>query len=163
MPQQPRRFHLQRDHDVTGVSGTGRVADGIAWSDGTVSVRWLGDRPSTVFWDDLAHAVHVHGHGGHTRIVWDDPEPPTQDMNCPHCPDGHTLPNGGSQPWAVYVSSERDGDGQPTALIVARSAGAHVAESDAEWIRRRLNGPAENRPAPAMSDQGPRTLLNRGG
>jgi hypothetical protein len=72
---QPRRFHLQRDHDVTGVSGTGRVADGIVWSDGTVSVRWLGDRPSTVFWDDLAHAVHVHGHGGHTRIVLlDSPE-----------------------------------------------------------------------------------------
>jgi hypothetical protein len=25
-------------------------------------------------------------------------------------------------------------------IIVARSAGAHVAESDAEWIRARLNG-----------------------
>lgn len=26
-------------------------------------------------------------------------------------------------------------------IIVARSAGAHVAESDAEWIRQRLNSP----------------------
>jgi hypothetical protein len=80
---QPRRFHLQRDHDVTGVSGTGRVADGILWSDGTASVRWLGDRPSTVFWDNgLADAEHVHGHGGHTRIVWDDPEPEPQVSVC---------------------------------------------------------------------------------
>ncbi|WP_369214416.1 hypothetical protein [Streptomyces flavofungini] len=136
-----RRFHLQRDHDVTGMSGTGRVADGILWPDGTVSVRWAGDRPSTVFWERLEDAAHVHGYGGHTRIVWDDPEPPTQDMTCPYCPDGHTLPDGGSQPWGVFVGSERDGDGQPTQIIVARTAGAHVAESDAEWMRTRLNGP----------------------
>ena len=158
---QPRRFHLQRDHDVTGVSGTGRVADGILWSDGTVSIRWTGPMPSTVFWHSLANALHVHGHGGHTRIVWDDPQPPAQDMTCPHCPDGHTLPTGGSQPWSAFVSSERDGDGQPTQIIVARSAGAHVAESDAEWIRHTLNGPAdEGRPAPPREST--HTRLGRG-
>ncbi len=58
---------------------------------------------------------------------------------CPHCPDGHTPPDGGSQPWAVWVSAACDGDGQPTTIHVARSGGAHVAESDAEWIRKRLN------------------------
>jgi len=57
---------------------------------------------------------------------------------CPHCPDGHTPPDHG-QTWGAYVGSERDGDGQPMQIIVARSAGAHVAESDAEWVRRRLN------------------------
>ena len=144
-----RRFHLQRDTDITGVSGTGRVADGILWPDGTVSIRWTGSMPSTVFWHSIANALHVHGHGGHTTIVWDDPEPPAQDMDCPHCPDGHTLPTGGSQPWSAYVGAERDGDGQPVQIVVARSAGAHVAESDAEWIRARLNGPANDRPAPA--------------
>jgi hypothetical protein len=73
-----RRFHLQRDHDVSGVSGTGRVADGICWPDGTASVRWLGERPSIVFWDGgFADAEYVHGHGGATRIVWDDEEPDT--------------------------------------------------------------------------------------
>uniref|UniRef100_UPI001F45F49A hypothetical protein n=1 Tax=Streptomyces sp. NRRL F-5135 TaxID=1463858 RepID=UPI001F45F49A len=75
MTQQSRRFHLQRNHDVTGVSGTGIVAHGVLWPDGTVSVRWAGDRPSTVAWDRIADAEHVHGHGGHTVIVWDDPEP----------------------------------------------------------------------------------------
>lgn len=58
---------------------------------------------------------------------------------CPHCPDGHTPPDGGSQPWAVWVGAACDGDGQPITIHVARSGGAHVAESDAEWIRKRLN------------------------
>ncbi|MFE7273012.1 hypothetical protein [Streptomyces sp. NPDC057623] len=72
---QPRLFHLQRDHDVSGVSGTGRVANGVLWPDGTVSLRWIGERPSTVSWDRLADAEHVHGRGGATRIVWADEQP----------------------------------------------------------------------------------------
>lgn len=51
---------------------------------------------------------------------------------CPHCPDGHAAPD--SRPWGVYVSPQRDGDGQPTHLIVQPSAGQHVAESDADWL-----------------------------
>ncbi|GAB3115868.1 hypothetical protein GCM10027160_23890 [Streptomyces calidiresistens] len=78
MTTEPRRFHLQRRHDPTGVSGTGRVADGIAWPDGTVTLRWRGERPSTVNWSSLADAVHVHGHGGTTEVVWDDPAPTDQ-------------------------------------------------------------------------------------
>jgi hypothetical protein len=78
--QLPRRFHLQRDTDITGVSGTGRVADGVLWPDGSVAIRWRGDRPSTVHWDRIADAEHVHGHHGATRIVWDDEElPATKD------------------------------------------------------------------------------------
>jgi hypothetical protein len=73
--QLPRRFHLQRDTDITGVSGTGRVANGVLWPDGTVAIRWCGDRPSTVHWDRIADAEHVHGHHGSTRIVWDDEDP----------------------------------------------------------------------------------------
>lgn len=70
----PRRFYLQRDNDVTGASGTGRVADGVRWPDGTVTVRWRGPRPSTVHWDRLSDAVAVHGHGGATQLVWLDPD-----------------------------------------------------------------------------------------
>ena len=80
--------------------------------------------------------------------VHDDPltvlraieEAPSYELvpGCPHCPDGHTPPDHG-QTWGAFLSSERDGDGQPMQIIVARSAGAHVAESDAEWIRARLN------------------------
>jgi hypothetical protein len=68
----PRLFHLQRSADVTGVSGTGRVADGVLWPDGTVTVRWCGNMPSTAMWGSLDHARTVHGHGGATSIVFDD-------------------------------------------------------------------------------------------
>ncbi|MFJ3826210.1 hypothetical protein [Streptomyces nodosus] len=71
----PRLFHLQRDHDVSGVSGTGRVADGVLWPDGTVALRWIGQRPSTVHWDRLDDAAAIHGHGGATHIVWADEQP----------------------------------------------------------------------------------------
>lgn len=70
----PRRFHLQRTVDITGASGTGHVADGIQWPDGTVSIHWRGDRPSTVIWPRIEDAEAVHGHNGATRIVWDDME-----------------------------------------------------------------------------------------
>ncbi|MFE3461353.1 hypothetical protein ACFXKD_27730 [Nocardiopsis aegyptia] len=138
---QPRRFTLVRDVDVTGVSGTGTVADGVMWPDGTASVRWRGDHPSIVFWDRGWESVqHVHGHGGHTRVVWTDPDPAAYDDACPHCIDGHTPPTSGSQPWGAFVGPSRDGDGQPDQIIVMRSAGAHVSEADAHWAWQTLNG-----------------------
>lgn len=62
---------------------------------------------------------------------------------CPHCPDGHAPADGGSQLWSAWVSPKgKDGDGQPLMITVCRSGGAHVAESDAQWIRDKLNGRA---------------------
>jgi hypothetical protein len=72
----PRTFGLIRDHDVTGISGTGRIADGVLWPDGSASVRWRGDRPSTVWWASFADVLAIHGHGGYTRVVWDDEQQP---------------------------------------------------------------------------------------
>lgn len=68
----PRPFLLVRDEDVTGVSGTGVVAQGVEFQDGTVALRWLGDWPTSVVFHDegIASVQHVHGHGGKTRIVW---------------------------------------------------------------------------------------------
>ncbi|EFC79015.1 hypothetical protein [Parafrankia sp. EUN1f] len=66
---QPRRFQLHRDVDVSGVSGTGIVADGVVWPDGSADVRWRGDRPSAVHWDRAEHAEQIHGHAGATRFV----------------------------------------------------------------------------------------------
>jgi hypothetical protein len=68
-----RRFQLHRDHDITGVSGTGLVAEGAAFSDGGAVVRWLTGTRSTVVWDDVEDINKIHGHGGATRIVWVDP------------------------------------------------------------------------------------------
>ncbi len=71
-----RRFLLARDVDVSGVSGTGVVAQGVVFDDGTAVVRWLGERRSTVVWSSIADVEVIHGHGGATRIEWVDREIP---------------------------------------------------------------------------------------
>lgn len=69
-----RRFELHRDVDVTGVSGTGVVAEGILFTDDVAVLHWVGQWPSSVVhYERGMEAVHhVHGHGGSTRIVWLD-------------------------------------------------------------------------------------------
>lgn len=71
----PRRFFLFRHADVSGVSGTGVVAEGVEWTDGTASLRWRGQWPSTVAWDDIGLITGAHGHQGATELRWIDPEP----------------------------------------------------------------------------------------
>lgn len=68
-----RRFTLQRDHDVSGVSGVGTVAEGVVFGDGTTVVRWcVGEHRSTVVWPGIDSVEAIHGHGGATRIHWVD-------------------------------------------------------------------------------------------
>lgn len=64
-----RFFQLHRDHDITGFSGTGVVADGVVWPDGTVSMRWRGPVRTTVEAACLDDIRSIHGHDGATRIV----------------------------------------------------------------------------------------------
>ncbi|WP_280212880.1 hypothetical protein [Nocardia cyriacigeorgica] len=64
-----RVFQLHRDRDVTGFSGTGVVADGVVWPDGTVSMRWRGPVRTTVEASCLADIQTIHGHDGATRVV----------------------------------------------------------------------------------------------
>jgi hypothetical protein len=68
-----RRFVLQRTKDVTGVSGTGIVAEGVRFSDHRVALRWVvGIHRSTVVWDSMAAVEAIHGHDGATQVVWVD-------------------------------------------------------------------------------------------
>jgi hypothetical protein len=67
-----RRFELHRDEDATGVSGTGVVAEGVQFADGTCAMRWLSEHPSTALYDTADDIVRIHGHGGLTRLVWLD-------------------------------------------------------------------------------------------
>jgi len=74
-----RRFQLVRDRDVSGVSGTGVVADGVLFDDGHAVTRWRAKIAQTCAWDSIDHVEAIHGHGGATRIVWvDDAEPTVQ-------------------------------------------------------------------------------------
>lgn len=71
-----KTFILDRREDATGVSGTGAVAEGIQFSDGKVALRWIvGEHRSTVVWDSIESVEKIHGHGGMTRIRWDESFP----------------------------------------------------------------------------------------
>lgn len=70
-----RRFELHRDEDVSGVSGTGIVAEGVSFKDGeVVAMRWCGEWPTSVVFHErgVESLEVVHGHNGRTRIVWLD-------------------------------------------------------------------------------------------
>jgi len=85
----PRRFYLHRVEDLSGVSGTGVVADGVRWQDGSVTLKWLGEHSSEVSWAGMEHIEAIHGHNGKTMVVWRDDEngyPYHEQTACPYAP-----------------------------------------------------------------------------
>lgn len=69
----PRRFHLVREEDFTGVSGTGRVAEGIQFSDGVCAMHWIvPPAKSTVLYDSVDELILIHGHDGRTKVSYLD-------------------------------------------------------------------------------------------
>jgi len=67
-----RRFILERHHDVSGVSGTGTIAEGISFSNGRISLQWLVEPCSLTIFNSVNELLEVHGHNGSTRIIWLD-------------------------------------------------------------------------------------------
>lgn len=67
-----RTFTLQRDEDESGFSGTGPVARGCIFEDGKVAMRWRTATASTTMFESIADVIKIHGHGGKTRVVFDD-------------------------------------------------------------------------------------------
>ncbi|MBL7496447.1 hypothetical protein I6A84_13295 [Frankia sp. CNm7] len=72
--RQVRRFQLERDVDVSGVSGTGAVAFGAQAPDGTCVLWWSSGLESTTIYRDMETLLAIHGHGGMTRAIYIDPE-----------------------------------------------------------------------------------------
>ena len=64
-----RTFHLQRLEDETGVSGTGRVAEGVIFTNGWVAMAWLTAHTSIAFYPSLREVEAIHGHNGKTLVV----------------------------------------------------------------------------------------------
>jgi hypothetical protein len=68
-----RAYHLRRDQDVSGKSGTGRVAQVAVFDDGTAVVHWSGDKTkaavaSTEVFSSIEDMMRVHGHEGRTVL-----------------------------------------------------------------------------------------------
>lgn len=64
-----RMFELHRDEDETGVSGTGVIADGVVFPDGSVVLKWKTATSSTTIFKSVDDMLKVHGHAGKTRMV----------------------------------------------------------------------------------------------
>jgi hypothetical protein len=74
----PRFFHLHRVEDETGNTGTGIVAEGVQFSDGTAVLRWLSDTPSFVVYrgqGGVEAVQKVHGHAGRTQVIFREDPP----------------------------------------------------------------------------------------
>lgn len=67
-----RVFDLLRMHDGTGVSGDGRVAEGVEFENGKVAMCWLSATSSVCVYDSIEHVRAIHGHGGSTEVVFRD-------------------------------------------------------------------------------------------
>ncbi len=66
-------FILRRDEDVTGVSGTGVVADGCIFppaAGGGVAMRWRGEVNSVCVYKNVREVKRIHGHDGATRVEY---------------------------------------------------------------------------------------------
>lgn len=75
MTHEPRLFTILREADATGISGTGRVLDGVIFHTEQVVVCWRSAHGSiTIFedWDAFA-SVHLRAHPeNRSRIVFMD-------------------------------------------------------------------------------------------
>ena len=62
-------FYLQRTQDENGISGTGRIAQGIIFDNGKVALTWLSDTPCTGVYDSIGDVRSIHGHEGKTEVI----------------------------------------------------------------------------------------------
>lgn len=71
-----RLFELHRDIDESGVSGTGKVTQGVQFDDGQVCMLWLTAlKGYPQVYPHIERVLEIHGHDGKTRVVWLDETP----------------------------------------------------------------------------------------
>lgn len=74
-----KQFYLLRLEDESGVSGTGRVAEGVIFSNGRCALNWLTAYESQAIYPSIDELEAIHGHGGKTKVVYENeinPKPP---------------------------------------------------------------------------------------
>lgn len=62
-------FRLNRLEDVTNISGTGIITEGIEFSNGRVVLMWLNSESFGIF-DSMEKMLSVHGHNGKTVVEY---------------------------------------------------------------------------------------------
>lgn len=65
-----RTFRLNRKVDISGVSGTGVVAEGVEFHDGQCALSWFGSHHTIEISPSIEDVVDIHGHEGSTELIW---------------------------------------------------------------------------------------------
>jgi hypothetical protein len=71
----PRVFTLVRPQDETGISGTGRVLDGVIFHTGQVVICWRSEHSSLTIFDsyEAFKAIHIDPHpSNHSQVRFAD-------------------------------------------------------------------------------------------
>lgn len=63
-----RRFVLNRTEDISGISGTGIVAEGVIFHDNQVALSWFGQYHSIEIHPSIGQIKILHGHEGRTVV-----------------------------------------------------------------------------------------------
>lgn len=69
----PQVFLMNRNHDESGISGTGIVAEGCVFSNGKCVVTWRSDAPCVTVWDTFEQfkSKHIDSHpDNETELIW---------------------------------------------------------------------------------------------
>jgi len=71
-----KNFWLNRKEDESGVSGTGRVAQGVEFDNGKCALTFLSDKTSidassVAVYDSIEDVKKIHGHGGKTKVEYE--------------------------------------------------------------------------------------------
>lgn len=69
-----KRFYMNRSKDETGVSGTGRVLEGILTASGKIIVEWKFPYHTIGIYNSLEEFKFIHqkSHPNSSKLVWID-------------------------------------------------------------------------------------------
>ncbi|MEV8375700.1 hypothetical protein AB0P21_23390 [Kribbella sp. NPDC056861] len=98
---EPRLFHLVRP------ACAAPVAEGVEWSDRTVTLRWRGQWPATSVWEGgVAAVLEVHGRNGATELRWLPATPPSPRTPAEPAPPATGTPAGSAAPPVAGTATE---------------------------------------------------------
>jgi hypothetical protein len=63
-----KTFELIRETDVSGVSGVGKVAEGVVFANGLVVIAWCKHIASATTYTSIEDCIAIHGHEGATKF-----------------------------------------------------------------------------------------------
>ena len=64
-----KKFYLLRHEDIHNNSGTGVVAEGIIFGDGTGSYTWLTKHKTITTFVKVKDVIDLHSHNGRTDMI----------------------------------------------------------------------------------------------